>query len=123
MTTNYLCRFVLGVAAGLLVATARAEPAIIAQARAFIGDEAALTAVRSLRFVGTLVTTDPVDASKQTRAAVEIVFQKPAQQRITMYVRKATPAARHSMTTRPGNANKTRTTRVNGANRFSPLSR
>jgi len=89
MITNYLRRFVLGVAAGLLVATARAEPAIIAQARAFIGDEAALTAVRSLRFVGTLVTTDPVDASKQTRAAVEIVFQKPAQQRITITYEKA----------------------------------
>ena len=45
--------------------------------------------MRSLRFVGTLVTVDPVDASKQTRASVEIVFQKPAQQRITITYEKA----------------------------------
>jgi outer membrane lipoprotein-sorting protein len=84
MTTNHFRRFVLIVASWLLVAQACAEPAIIAHARAFIGDEAALSAVRSLRFVGTLVTGDPIDAAKQTRASVEIVFQKPAQQRITI---------------------------------------
>ena len=89
MTTNHLRRFVLIVASWFLVAQARAEPAIIAHARAFIGDEAALSAVRSLRFVGTLVTGDPVDAAKQTRASVEIVFQKPAQQRITITYEKA----------------------------------
>jgi outer membrane lipoprotein-sorting protein len=89
MTTNHLCRFVLCVASWLLVAKAHAEPEIIARARAFIGDESALSAVRSLRFVGTLVTVDPVDASKQTRASVEIVFQKPAQQRITITYEKA----------------------------------
>jgi hypothetical protein len=89
MTTNHLCRFVLCVASWFLVAKAHAEPEIIARARAFIGDEAALSAVRSLRFVGTLVTVDPVDASKQTRASVEIVFQKPAQQRITITYEKA----------------------------------
>jgi hypothetical protein len=89
MTTNHLCRFVLGVASWFLVAKAHAEPEIIARARAFIGDEAALSAVHSLRFVGTLVTVDPVDASKQTRASVEIVFQKPAQQRITITYEKA----------------------------------
>jgi hypothetical protein len=89
MTTNHLCRFVLGVASWFLVAPAHAEPEIIAQARAFIGEEAALSAVRSLRFVGTLVTAHPVDASKQTRASVEIFFQKPAQQRITITYEKA----------------------------------
>ncbi len=89
MTTNHLRRFVLGVAACVLLAKAHAEPEIIAQARAFIGAEAALSAVRSLRFVGTLVTANPVDASKQTRASVEIVFQKPAQQRITITYEKA----------------------------------
>jgi len=59
-----------------------AEPAIIAKARAFLGQEAALNAVKSVHFVGTLVTADPTDPAKQTRAAVEIFFQTPEKQRI-----------------------------------------
>ncbi len=89
MITNHFCRFVLGLASWFFVVKAHAQPEIIAQARAFIGDEVVLSAVRSLRFVGTLVTTDPVDPSKQTRASVEIIFQKPAQQRITITYAKA----------------------------------
>jgi hypothetical protein len=38
--------------------------------------------VKSVHFIGTLVTADPVDAKKQTRAAIEIFFQAPEQQRI-----------------------------------------
>lgn len=65
------------------IAAARAaEPPIIAKARAFIGSEAALSGVKSIHYTGTLVTTDPKDASKETRAAMEIIFQKPEQQRI-----------------------------------------
>jgi outer membrane lipoprotein-sorting protein len=59
-----------------------AEPPIIAKARAFVGSEAALNNLKSVRYTGTLVTTDPKDPSKQTRAAMEIIFQKPEQQRI-----------------------------------------
>lgn len=71
------------VSAVALVASVRAaEPAIIAKARAFVGSEAALEAVRSVHYVGTLVTSDPADPAKQTRAAMEIIFQKPEQQRI-----------------------------------------
>lgn len=59
-----------------------AEPAIIAKARAFLGPESALGSVTSIHYTGTLITTDPNDASKQTRAAMEIIFQKPERQRI-----------------------------------------
>ena len=59
-----------------------AEPAIIARARAFIGSEAALSALKSVHYVGTLVTVDSADPAKQTRATMEIHFQRPEQQRI-----------------------------------------
>lgn len=73
----------LAAAALLSVASAgAAEPAIIARARAFVGSEQALSDVKSVHYVGTLVTADPAEPSKQTRAAIEIVFQKPEQQRI-----------------------------------------
>jgi hypothetical protein len=70
-------------AALLLAATAQgAEPGIIAKARAYLGTEAALTGVNSVHFVGTLTTSDPADPTKQTKAAMEIIFQRPEQQRI-----------------------------------------
>jgi hypothetical protein len=59
-----------------------AEPAIIAKARAHIGPEAALDGLTSVHYVGTLVTADPATPGKETRAAMEIMFQKPEQQRI-----------------------------------------
>ncbi|MEX2044121.1 MAG: hypothetical protein WD941_02135 [Opitutus sp.] len=59
-----------------------AEPAMIAKARAYVGSEAALAAVTSVRYAGTLVTADPADPANQTRAAMEIIFQKPDQQRV-----------------------------------------
>lgn len=65
-----------------------AEPEIIAKARAFLGPELALKAVTSIHFVGTLVTSDPSDASKETRAQVDIIFQHPFQQRITINYEK-----------------------------------
>ena len=74
--------FATGAAFAFTVALSAAEPAIIAKARAFVGSESALNAVKSVHFVGTLVTTDPADPTKQTRAAVEIFFQAPERQRI-----------------------------------------
>lgn len=59
-----------------------AEPAIIAKARAYVGSEDALTGLNSIHYTGTLMTTDPADPTKQTRAAMEIIFQRPDQQRI-----------------------------------------
>jgi outer membrane lipoprotein-sorting protein len=59
-----------------------AEPEIIARARSFVGTEEALAGVTSVQYVGTLETTDPADPAKKSRAKIEIVFQKPEQQRI-----------------------------------------
>lgn len=61
-----------------------AELPIIAKARAYLGSEAALNRVHSIHYIGTLVTNDPVDPKKQTRAAIEIILQKPDQQRVTI---------------------------------------
>ena len=71
-----------GTAFVLCVAARAAEPAMIAKARARLGPESAIEAVKSVHYVGTLVTTDPADPTKQTRAAIDIVFQKNDQQRI-----------------------------------------
>lgn len=59
------------------------EPPIIAKARAFVGSEAALTGLKSVRFTGVLIAADQVDPKKEVRTPVEIIFQKPDHQRIT----------------------------------------
>lgn len=61
-----------------------AEPAIFAKARAAVGSETALNSLKSLHYTGTLVTSDPADPSKQTRASIDIIFQKPLQHRIVV---------------------------------------
>lgn len=61
-----------------------AEPAIVAKARARLAPDAVLDAVKSIRYVGTLVNEDSRDPSKQVRQSIEIVLQKPAQQRIVL---------------------------------------
>lgn len=83
MTSSHL-RFFAASAVALLVSAmgVAAEPAIIAKARARLGPESVIEAVKSIHYVGTLVTTDPTDPTKQTRAAIDIVFQKNDQQRI-----------------------------------------
>jgi len=61
----------------------------LAKARAYLGPESAINAVKSLHFEGTIDTVervaDPVDASKTierpVRLTIDIVFQKPMQQR------------------------------------------
>src|SRR5215216_4000962 len=58
------------------------EPAIIAKARAYLGTEAALNAVTSVHFNGTVTTTDPTDPTKKTQATIEIIVQRPDQQRV-----------------------------------------
>jgi hypothetical protein len=69
----------LGVLAAGLLGPARAdEPAIIARARAYLGSESALEAVRSIHLSGTVVGDNVTDASaKPWVAKVEIIFQKP----------------------------------------------
>lgn len=60
----------------------RADSALIAKARAFIGSDSALQAVEALRFTGDLEVIEDGKAMPGV-AKVEIVFQKPARQRIT----------------------------------------
>lgn len=59
-----------------------AEDPLIAKARAFIGPEAALDAVQSLRMHGQLEVVDAANATPGV-AQLEILFQKPDRQRIT----------------------------------------
>jgi outer membrane lipoprotein-sorting protein len=67
-----------------------AEPAILAKARAYLGSEAALNNLKSVHYTGMLVMNDPADPKKQTRAAMEIIFQRPEQQRIVAKAEKIT---------------------------------
>jgi hypothetical protein len=73
---------ILTCVAGLGLSVAQADPATLAKARAFLGSEAALDAVRSLRFVGQLEIVDAGEPASGT-AQLEILFQKPDRQRIT----------------------------------------
>jgi len=83
MTFSFLRR-VAGVAVLILAAVAvRAEHPLIAKARAFVGPEAALNAIKSVHFTGSLITPDPTDAKKMTYVTVEIILQSPYQQRLT----------------------------------------
>jgi hypothetical protein len=90
-------RFVLSLVALLAVSspTARADAKTdewIAKGRAALGTEEALGAVASVRYTGTLETTEKVpdkdDPAKTIerplRLAIDIVFQKPCQQRIML---------------------------------------
>jgi outer membrane lipoprotein-sorting protein len=74
---------VLGAVMWSVTAAWAAELDIIAKARAFVGTEEALNGMTSVRYAGTLTAPDPQDATKQVRTAIEIIFQKPEQQRIT----------------------------------------
>lgn len=63
------------------------ESAIIAKARAYIGPESVLEGVTSVHFVGKLTSPDPAapgDTSRIVSAKVDIVFQKPWQQWLTI---------------------------------------
>jgi outer membrane lipoprotein-sorting protein len=66
----------------LAITSLAEEPAIIAKARAYLGSETALNAIKSVKFTGTVTTTDQADASKKTTAAIEIIVQQPDQQRV-----------------------------------------
>lgn len=63
-----------------LTAMSAAEPAIIAQARAYLGSEEALNGVTSVHYTGILDIGAHADKPAQ-QLAIEIMLQKPAQQR------------------------------------------
>ena len=80
MKTLTACLFITTVA---LCSPARAdEPAIVTKARAYLGSESALNAVTSVHMTGNMATVDA--AGKPTQIAVDIVFQKPFQESITI---------------------------------------
>lgn len=72
-----------------LVGIAQAQTATITKARAYLGTEAALDAVRTVHYKGTVVSSNPSDPSKETKGQIDIVFQKPDQQRVTITTDKA----------------------------------
>ena len=63
------------------VAVAYAEHPIVAKARAYLGTEDALNAVRSVRYSGSMLTPNPVDPANPKRIGIEIIFQTPYCQR------------------------------------------
>jgi outer membrane lipoprotein-sorting protein len=67
-----------------LAARATEVDAVIAKARAAVGDEAALASIKSVHYAGNLETTvtDEKGHPKTVIVAIEIIFQKPSQQRI-----------------------------------------
>ncbi len=74
----------------------RAEDPLIAKARAYLGSEAALDGVQSLRMIGQLEVVD-AENSGAGAAKLEILFQKPDRQKIT-----ATSDARTEVTALDG---------------------
>lgn len=85
MTTQTV-RFLLAtlLATFSALASARGDAAaVIAKARAYLGSDAALDAVNSVHYTGSLVTIDDTpEGPKPVESVVEIIFQKPYQQRI-----------------------------------------
>ena len=78
----------------LSLVTCAAAPVddVITKARSFLGREAALEAVTSIQFTGTIELTERVPSEadpsvmveRPLRLPVEIIFEKPSQQRITV---------------------------------------
>jgi hypothetical protein len=82
---TFICLLVLlGGAAGFLpAAPAQTAEQIIARARAYLGDEAALNAIQSVHYVGTLETRQTTaEGPKRQTFGLEIRVQKPYQQLI-----------------------------------------
>lgn len=56
---------------------------MIAKARAYLGSEAALNAVKSVHYVGSMVAPDVSDPKKSITVALDIIFQAPYRERTT----------------------------------------
>jgi hypothetical protein len=64
---------------------ARAEPAVIGLARAYLGPESTLEGIRTLHYVGTLDRLDPDHPEAGTvHGTLDLVFVKPLRQRLTV---------------------------------------
>ena len=76
------CCFLFALAAVALPPARAAEPEIIARARTYLGNEAALAQVTSLHYAGMLVLDEgDATAKAQGPVKVEIIFTKPSRQR------------------------------------------
>jgi len=76
------------VLAGALLAGASVEDTL-ARAREYVGGERALAAVTSLRYVGRMELSEADEGQpRQVSGTIELIFQKPGQQRITQVIGK-----------------------------------
>jgi len=74
-------------AVGLFAGTPTEE--IISKAREYVGGERALAAVTSLRYVGRMELVEAGDGEpRKDTGTIELIFQKPGQQRITQVIGK-----------------------------------
>ena len=69
--------------AAAVASVSAAELEIIAKARSCLGSDEVLSSVNSVRYEGWLIAPDPANPGKETKAAMEIVFQRSDRQRIT----------------------------------------
>jgi hypothetical protein len=84
-------RIVACAGALLACAAARAEPAVVGLARAYLGPESTLDAVTSIHFVGSLERVDPDHADKGSiRGTIDLIFAKPLRQRQVVRLHDAT---------------------------------
>jgi outer membrane lipoprotein-sorting protein len=74
----------LACSAFVLAIAAHGQTAIITKARAALGTEAALDAVKSVHYIGKLVKAEGDDPTKGSEASVDIIFQKPDRHRIVV---------------------------------------
>ncbi|HEX2851646.1 MAG TPA: hypothetical protein VHO24_00305, partial [Opitutaceae bacterium] len=74
----------LAVAAAFLAlaGVVNAQTATLNKARAYLGPEAALDAVKTVHYKGTVTSKSATNPSKETKGEIDIIFQKPDQQRV-----------------------------------------
>jgi len=84
-------RFLACAGALLACAAARAEPAVVGLARAYLGPDSTLDAITSIHLVGNLERVDPDHADKgPIRGTIDLVFAKPLRQRQVVRLHDAT---------------------------------
>ncbi len=84
-------RFLACAGALLACAAARAEPAVVGLARAYLGPDSTLDAITSIHLVGNLERVDSDHADKgPIRGTIDLVFAKPLRQRQVVRLHDAT---------------------------------
>lgn len=84
MTFSLRLFFALFVTIATNLGLSAAEPAVIAKARERLAPDTVLEAVTSIHYVGTLVSEDAATPGQSVTQTIEIILQKPAQQRIVV---------------------------------------